>query len=74
MLFPGHLVEEVVEEETDQQPLGTLQKGSLDIQGCRTGKELPNTAAQQPTHRKKTMWPCDFLYECFCLVDSERST
>eukprot|EP00105_Crassostrea_gigas_P024834 XP_011445225.1 PREDICTED: 1-phosphatidylinositol 4,5-bisphosphate phosphodiesterase gamma-1 isoform X4 [Crassostrea gigas] len=38
MLFPGHLVEEVVEEETDQQPLGTLQKGSLDIQGCRTDR------------------------------------
>lgn len=58
MLFPGHLVEEVVEEETDQQPLGTLQKGSLDIQGCRTGKELPNTAAQQPTHIKKL---CDLV-------------
>ena len=38
MLFPAQLVDEIEEEEsTDQQPLGTLQKGSIDIQGCRTG-------------------------------------
>ncbi|XP_048731959.1 1-phosphatidylinositol 4,5-bisphosphate phosphodiesterase gamma-1-like isoform X4 [Ostrea edulis] len=39
MLFPGHLVEEIEEDEpNDQQPLGTLQKGSIDIQGCRTDR------------------------------------
>lgn len=62
MLFPGHLVEELVEEENDQQPLGTLQKGSLDIQGCRTGKELPNTATQQPKNCMKSL-----LIRCFTL-------
>ncbi|XP_061198199.1 1-phosphatidylinositol 4,5-bisphosphate phosphodiesterase gamma-1-like isoform X2 [Saccostrea echinata] len=36
MLFPGHLVEEIEEDEAnDQEPLGTLQKGSVEIQGCR---------------------------------------
>nr|XP_022335650.1 1-phosphatidylinositol 4,5-bisphosphate phosphodiesterase gamma-1-like isoform X2 [Crassostrea virginica] len=39
MLFPAQLVDEIEEEEsTDQQPLGTLQKGSIDIQGCRTDR------------------------------------
>jgi hypothetical protein len=38
--FPSNYVEEIEDEAAEAQPLGSLQKGMLDLSGVTVGKEV----------------------------------